>query len=65
MKVKHIIAIFLLGITIMVVGALLKILHLPGANITIGVASVLKTMAGLLAIWKVYTTEKFRDFLNS
>jgi len=65
MKVKHIIIIFLIGIVFMTFGALFKIMHWPGGSMIITISSTLKVIAGLLAIWKVLTMDKFKEFLNS
>ena len=65
MKVKYIITIFLFGLILMIVGALFKIMHWPGSVMLIVISTALKVIAGLLAIWKLFTLEKFREFLNS
>jgi hypothetical protein len=65
MKVKHIIVIFLIGIVFMTVGELFKIMHWQGGSMIITISSTLKFIAGLLAIWKVLTMDKLKEFLNS
>ena len=65
MKVKHIITIFLFGLILMIIGALFKILHWPGSVMLIIISTALKVIAGLLAIWKLFTVDKFKEFLNS
>lgn len=65
MKVKHIIVIFIIGIIIMTFGSLFKIMHWPGGNQMIMISSGLKVIAGILAVWKVLTMDKFKEFLNS
>ncbi|PTX58750.1 hypothetical protein C8N46_11258 [Kordia periserrulae] len=65
MKVKHIIAIFLLGILITIVGSLFKIQHWPYGGELLTVGSLTESLAILLGIWKLFSTKKFQDFLNS
>ena len=65
MKVKHIIVIFLIGIVFMTVGAIFKIMHWPGSGIIITISIIFKVLAGLLAIWKVLSMDRFKEFLNS
>ena len=65
MKVKHILVILILGIILLDLGALFKIMHWPGAGEMITVSFVLEIMVGILAIWKVLTSDKFKEFLNS
>lgn len=64
MKVKHILALFLIAYIAMTIGALLKIMHWPYGNELITFSTVLKVIAALLAIWKVFTMQGFKDFLN-
>lgn len=65
MKVKHIIVIFLLGVVFMAIGGAFKFMHWPGASVMILISSCLHVGAGIFAIWKVLSMEKFREFLNS
>lgn len=65
MKVKHIIAIFVIGIVLLVIGACFKINHWLFANELLISGSILKVIAGILFIWKILTTDKFKEFLNS
>ena len=65
MKVKYILAIFLLGMFITTIGALFKIQHWPYGSELLTVGSLTEGLAFLLGIWKLFTTEKFKDFLNS
>jgi len=64
MKVKHIIVIFLLGVIFVILGSLFKINHWPGAAKILLVGMILEILGLILVIWKVLTTEKFKDFLN-
>ncbi|WP_121667408.1 GldL-related protein [Mesonia aquimarina] len=63
-KVKHIIAIFLIGVLFTIAGAFFKIMHWPGGNTIITIAFAVKILAVILGIWKVLTTERFKSFLN-
>ncbi len=65
MKIKHILLIFLLGVILITAGAFFKVLHWPGANVMLGLAAVLQVLAGILAIWKVLTLKRFKEFINS
>ncbi|WP_420574897.1 GldL-related protein [Kordia sp.] len=65
MKVKHIIALFLLGIFITIIGTLFKIQHWPYGSEILTVGSLMEGLAILLGIWKLLSTKKFKDFLNS
>jgi hypothetical protein len=49
---------------VITIGALFKIMHWPYGNELITFATILKVMAGMLAIWKVFTMQGFKDFLN-
>jgi hypothetical protein len=64
MKVKHIILVFLLGVIFVILGSLFKINHWPGAAKILLVGMILEILGLILAIWKVLTVEKFKDFLN-
>jgi len=68
MKVKYIIVIYLIGIIFIVLGALLKILHMQlglTGNIYLSIGSTIEIIGVLLGIWKLFTTKKFKAFLNS
>ncbi len=65
MKVKHILVIFLLGVVGVIIGAFFKIQHWPGAATILMISVGLEVLSGILAIWKLLTTKKFKDFLNS
>ncbi|MDH5475400.1 MAG: hypothetical protein OEX22_06900 [Cyclobacteriaceae bacterium] len=65
MKVKHIVVLYLISELILVSGATFKILHLSGAPELIIVSTAVKTIVVLLAIWKVMSSKKYQDFLNS
>jgi len=69
MKVKYILIFYLIGIIFITLGALSKILHYPILGLTgsilITIGTTIQTIAILLGIWKLLTTKKFKDFLNS
>ncbi|MFC4633680.1 gliding motility protein GldL [Dokdonia ponticola] len=64
MKVKHILALFLITFIIMTIGTLFKIMHWPYGNEFIILATIIKVIVGILAIWKLFTMQGFKDFLN-
>lgn len=64
MKVKHLIAIYLFAFILMILGALFKIMHWPYGPELLTISTAIKTVVALLAIYKVLTTDKFREFLN-
>lgn len=64
MKVKHLIAIYLFAFILMILGALFKIMHYPYGPELLTVSTAIKTVVALLAIYKVLSTDKFKDFLN-
>ena len=65
MKIKHIVILYLISEILLISGATFKVLHLSGAPELIIASSSVKTIVALLAIWKVMTVEKFKEFLNS
>ncbi len=40
-------------------------MHWPGSVMLIVISTALKVIAGLLAIWKLFILDKFKEFLNS
>ncbi len=64
MKVKHIIALFVLGFLFTLIGALFKIMHWQFAPELLIAGTVIKVVAGVLAIWKVLSSKRFKEFLN-
>ncbi len=64
MKVKHILALFILAFIVMSIGSLFKIMHWPYSNEFIISATFLKVIVGVLGVWKVFTMQSFKDFLN-
>jgi len=64
MKVKHILVLFLIAYISMTIGTLLKIMHWTYGDEFIILATIIKVIVGILAIWKLFTMQGFKDFLN-
>jgi len=64
MKVKHILAIIILGVTGVILGALFKIQHWPGSHKILLIALGLESLGGILMIWKLISIKDFSNFLN-
>jgi len=64
-KVKYILTLLILSWLVIGVGSLFKITHKPGADIYLTIGFAMEVLAGVLGIVKLFTSKKFRDFLNS
>ncbi len=68
MKTKHALIIFLIGFLINILGALFKITHWSfgaiTANIILLIGSIFQILGVLLLLYKLFTSQKFKDFLN-
>lgn len=64
MKVKHALIILVVGFAVSTFGALLKIMHWPGANVLLTVATVLQAVGWLTLLVKLVTYPKIKDFLD-
>jgi hypothetical protein len=68
MKIKHALLIFLTGFLINIFGGLFKLIHLSfgpfSANSILMIGSIFETLGVLLFIYKIFTSPKFKDFLN-
>ena len=69
MKVKYILIYYLIGMLFITIGALIKIMHhaifgLSG-SVFLTIGSIIQSVAILLGIYKLLTSKKFKDFLNS
>lgn len=64
MKIKHLLVVILIGFLWTIVGALFKIQHWPYANEILVIGTLIKVLFIILLIWKILTTDKFKDFLN-
>lgn len=65
MKVKHIIVVFILGVIFVILGSLFKINHWAGAAKLLFAGMILEILGLVMVVWKLFSTEKFKDFLNS
>lgn len=64
MKNWHIAITFLIGALVVVVGALFKLMHWPGASITLTIGLSIQVLSGVLLVIKLFTQRKNNDFLN-
>ena len=64
MKIKHILALFIFGFLLTIIGALFKIMHWPNASDLLISGTLVKVLCGILLITKLLKSDKFKDFLN-
>ena len=64
MKYKYIIAMFLVGWAITIVGSLFKLMHWPAASIMLITGFSLQVTSILVMIFKVLGNKDFTSFLN-
>jgi len=64
MKFKHLLVLLVLGFIFTITGTLFKIMHWPYGSITYTIGVFLKLFFGILLIYKLLTTDKFKDILN-
>lgn len=64
MKYLTIIVVFLIGIIVLICGALLKLMHWPGASLMLVVGFGIKALAVILLIIKLIMHAKTNEFLN-
>ena len=64
MKIKHLLVLIILGFILTILGTLFKIMHWSYANSLYIIGTVVKVIFGIALIWKILTTNKFKDFLN-
>ncbi|WP_162926908.1 GldL-related protein [Flavobacterium psychrotrophum] len=64
MKYKHLIALYLTGTAISIIGALFKLMHWPYASIMLGVSTALQVVVVVGAIIKVLNDNDAKSFLN-
>lgn len=64
MKNWLIIVVFLIGLTITIIGALFKIMHWPGASIMLMGGMRLKAVAVLMLIIKLLSGRKSNEWLS-
>ncbi|HLP19493.1 MAG TPA: hypothetical protein VK174_04300 [Chitinophagales bacterium] len=65
MKTKYAIVIFVAGFCIDFIGALLKIMHWPGANALLIIGMILKVAGGILFLYKLLRYKELKNFLDS
>lgn len=64
MKTRHAVILVILGLCLDILGALFKILHLPGADQMLIVAAMFQVSGGLLFLIKLLTNPKLQEFLD-
>jgi len=64
MKFKYLLVLLILGFLLTTIGTLFKIMHWQYASIAYTTGVFLKVLFCILLIYKLLTTEKFKDFLN-
>lgn len=64
MKTRHAIILAIFGMCLDVIGSLLKILHLPGADEILTLAAALEVAGGLIFLIKLLTNPKLKEFLD-
>ena len=68
MKIKHVLIIFVIGFLISIIGAIFKITHWSfgsiSGNIMIAIGSIIETVGIILMLYKLFTSPKFKEFLN-
>ena len=64
MQIKHLLAFIIFGFIFTIIGSLFKIQHWPYAVGIYTIGTLLKVIFGILFIYKILTTDKFKEFLN-
>lgn len=64
MKTKHTFLILIIGFLLNIIGAFLKIVHFPNANLFLTIGSIIEVIGVLCILYKLFTYPKFRDFMN-
>ena len=68
MKTKYALIIFFLGILINLFGALFKITHFAvgplTGNLVLSIGFIIETLGIILLVYKLFTSSKFKEFLN-
>lgn len=65
MKIKHAIFLIILGYCFTLFGSLQKILHTPLADNILRIGMGITICGFLLLLYKLFTSPKFKDFMNS
>ena len=64
MTIKHVLAFIIFGFIFSIIGTLFKIQHWPYANEMLTIGTLIKVIFGSLLIYKILTTDKFKESLN-
>ena len=64
MTARQSISLFLLGAALMILGAMFKVQHWPGADMMLATASLLQIIGVLVVAIKVLRYPGFKDFLD-
>jgi mannose/fructose/N-acetylgalactosamine-specific phosphotransferase system component IIC len=65
MKIKHAVVFIILGYCITLYGSLQKILHTPNADKVLTVATGITIFGFLMLLYKLFTSAKFKEFMDS
>jgi hypothetical protein len=65
MKIKHAIFFIIIGFCIRLFGVLQKVLHTPAANNILTIGTGIIIFGFLILLYKLFTSAKFKDFMNS
>ncbi len=64
MKIKYILILLVIAFLTTTVGALFKFLHWSYGNEVLLFGVLIKIIIGIVLIFKLFTTKKFKEFLN-
>ena len=64
MKTKHVIIVWLIGFSMLFIGALFKIQHWPFAGVILMIGTLLQVIGIFLFAYKLYKYTNKKDFLN-
>lgn len=64
MKTRYAIILIIVGIAIAILGALVKILHLTGADLILAIAGFVETIGWLLLLIKILRNPKLKEVLD-
>lgn len=64
MKLRYLLVLLVLGFMFTIIGTLFKIMHWAFASEFYMVGVFLKLLFGILLVYKLLTTKKFKDYLD-
>lgn len=64
MKTRYAVILIIVGIAIAILGALVKILHLTGADLIIAIGGFVETIGWLFLLIKILRNPKFKEMLD-